>query len=325
MGSCPQKSRTALSAKASLLSSSDPIARPLEKARVAYEESLAIGGRAEATLEAYGHDLKRYLAWLERAGITNPNEITTDVVLDHVKDLTRAGLAPASIARSIAAIKGFHSFMAHEGIVKDALSKHIGVPKQATLLPDVLTIDEAARLLDQAWPSTPQGQRDRTILTVLYGQGLRVSELCGLDVLSFLGEGKLLSVLGKGDKERVIPVLPEVWETVENYVAHWRSAFVKPNNLTAALFLNRLGGRLTRQSVHSIVARAGRNVGITKLHPHTLRHSFATHLIEGGADLRSVQELLGHADISTTQRYTHLDMTHLRVEYFHAHPRAPRT
>lgn len=295
---------------------------PLEMALGAYLDELSVRGRSEATLDAYGRDLDRYVAWLGDVGVTEPDAVSSALVEEHVRALVKASLAPASVNRAVAAIKGFHGFMAAEGLAADSLAGRIERPKMPSALPDVLTIDEAARLMDQPWPLTPAGQRDRAIVCVLYGQGLRVSELCGLDALSFSGEGRLLTVLGKGDKERVVPVLPEVWETVGDYLAHWRPGLVKPGRSTGALFLNVRGGRLTRQSVHAIVERSGRLVGIEGLHPHTLRHSFATHLIEGGADLRSVQELLGHADISTTQRYTHLDMTHLREEYLAAHPRA---
>ncbi len=297
-------------------------ANALDDARLAYIDSLAVAGRSEATCSSYDRDLARYLDWLAPRGVTEPAQLNSRELEAHVAHLMGEGLAPSSVERAVSAIKGFQRFLVAEGVIEDLTPTRLAPMKHPTLLPDVLTIDQARRLLDQPWAETPTAQRDRTIIWTLYGLGLRVSELCGLDVLSFFDDGKLVLVRGKGDKERVVPVLSGLAERIGDYVEHWRGELVSSKRPTGALFLNVRGGRLTRQSVHSIVERSGRLIGITGLHPHTLRHSFATHLIEGGADLRSVQELLGHADITTTQRYTHLDLTHLAEEYYTSHPRA---
>ena len=181
--------------------------------------------------------------------------------------------------------------------------------------------DQAARLLDQPFPPTPAGARDRAILEVLYGCGLRASELCALDVSSLLPEEGLVRVWGKGGKERVVPLLGTAAGAVSSYLASGRPSLDR-SGACAALFLNVRGTRISRQSVHAICERYGRLAGIEGLHPHTLRHSFATHLVEGGADLRVVQELLGHSSIQTTQIYSHVDRTHVRWDYLTAHPRA---
>ncbi len=294
----------------------------MEDAREAFIDALAVAGRSDATCAAYDRDLLRYLSWLEERGVTDPQELSSRLLEEHAASLLAGGLAPSSIDRAICAVRGFQRFLVSEGTVAEVAPVKMAPMKRPQYLPDVLAIDEAERLLDQPWPQTATGQRDRTIVWCLYELGLRVSELCGLDLLSFYDDGDLVLVRGKGDKERVVPVLPSLKVRLGDYVGHWRGELVNSKRPTGALFLNVRGGRLTRQSVHAIVERAGRVAGIEGLHPHTLRHSFATHLIEGGADLRSVQELLGHADIATTQRYTHLDLTHLAEEYYTSHPRA---
>ncbi len=294
----------------------------LEDARVAYIDALAVQGRSDATCAAYDRDLTRYLDWLLERGVSEPEDLSPRLLEAHAAHLLSTGLAPSSIDRAISAVKGFQRFLVSEGLVLEVVPSRIAPMKRPQYLPSVLAIDEAQRLLDQPWPKTPTGQRDRTIIWCLYELGLRVSELCGLDLLSFFDDGNLVLVRGKGDKERVVPVLASLRARIDDYVGNWRGDLANPGKPTGALFLNVRGGRLTRQAVHAIVERAGRMVGIEGLHPHTLRHSFATHLIEGGADLRSVQELLGHADIATTQRYTHLDLAHLAEEYYTSHPRA---
>ncbi len=179
------------------------------------------------------------------------------------------------------------------------------------------------RLLDRALPTTPEGLREHAILEVLYGCGLRVSELCGLNLGDVAFDEGFLLVCGKGNKQRIAPISGTAADALIQWLEEGRPAFAaKASRVTQAVFLNARGGRLTRQSVYAIVKDAGESIGMHDLHPHTLRHSFATHLLEGGADLRVIQELLGHADISTTQIYTHVDRSHIRSEYLNAHPRA---
>lgn len=280
-------------------------------------------GSSPLTVEAYGRDLKRYVAYLADSGIVNPDDVRRTHVEAFCKELSEAGLAPSSVERALSAIKSFHRFMVGDEITRNLPTAQIPLPKKPERLPEVLTISQAQALLDQPFPATAAGQRDRTMLEVLYGCGLRVSELCGLDVRDvYLGD-EIVRVLGKGSKERVVPLMGTAHEAVERYLEQWRPQLVGTSR-SAALFLSVRGKRVSRQTVHTVVERSGRLVGIEGLHPHTLRHSFATHLLEGGADLRVVQELLGHASISTTQIYSHVDRTHVRWDYMTSHPRAKR-
>lgn len=279
-------------------------------------------GCSRNTVLAYGRDLRSYVLGLRDEGITLPDQVTRDRIEGHVSRLRASGLSIASVERAISAIKGFHRFMVAERITTAHPAADLPLPKKPSRLPDVISREQAAALLDQPFPKTPAGQRDHAILEALYGCGLRVSELCGLDLRRVMLDEQVLRVVGKGDKERVVPIVGTAARTLDDYLEHWRPCLVSPRVSTSAVFLNNRGRRLSRQSVHALVAKAGAVVGIDGLHPHTLRHSFATHMLEGGADLRIVQELLGHADISTTQLYTHLDRSHLREVYLEAHPRA---
>lgn len=279
-------------------------------------------GCSRNTVLAYGRDLRSYVLGLRDEGITLPDQVTRDRIEGHVSRLRASGLSIASVERAISAIKGFHRFMVAERITTAHPAADLPLPKKPSRLPDVISREQAAALLDQPFPKTPAGQRDHAILEALYGCGLRVSELCGLDLRRVMLDEQVLRVVGKGDKERVVPIVGTAARALDDYLEHWRPCLVSPRVSTSAVFLNNRGRRLSRQSVHALVAKAGAVVGIDGLHPHTLRHSFATHMLEGGADLRIVQELLGHADISTTQLYTHLDRSHLREVYLEAHPRA---
>lgn len=278
-------------------------------------------GCSRNTVLAYGRDLRSYLAGLRREGITRPDQVTRERIEEHIRRLRESGLAISSVERAVSAIKGFHRFMVLEGVCDELPTADMPLPAKPSRLPDVLSREQAAALLDQPFPQTPAGLRDRAVLEVLYGCGLRASELCGLDRRAVLLDEELLRVFGKGSKERLVPILGTAAASLRAYLEEGRGALVG-RMPTPAVFLNVHGGRLSRQSVHAICEKYGRVAGIKGLHPHTLRHSFATHLLEGGADLRAVQELLGHADISTTQLYTHLDRSHIRRVYLAAHPRA---
>ena len=294
----------------------------LARASAEYLDYLSVErGSSPNTVEAYGRDLDRYLAYLAWDGVTRPDEVTREEVRGHIEALEEVGLSPASVERAVSAIKGFHRFMVAEQITDVHPTADLPLPAKPSRLADVISREQAAALLDQPFPLTASGQRDRTMLEVLYGCGLRVSELCGLDQRDVVLEEEVLRVFGKGSKERVVPVMGTAAATLASYLDEWRGGLVGRTSVPA-VFLNTRGSRISRQSVHSIVERYGRMVGIEGLHPHTLRHSFATHLLEGGADLRIVQELLGHANISTTQLYTHVDRTHVRMAYLCAHPRA---
>ncbi len=246
-------------------------------------------------------------------------------VEDFVAHRREAGAADASVNRALSAVKGLHRFLVREGISATYPTFAIRTPKAAKRLPDVISIDQACALLDQPFPATAAGARDHAVLEVLYGCGLRVSELTGLDVRDLHLEEEFLLVMGKGSKERLAPITGSALRALDAYLALGaRDELMghacrgrEPGCLSQCT-----GTRLSRQSVHAICERYGRTVGIEGLHPHTLRHSFATHMLAGGADLRVLQEILGHADIATTQIYTHVDQTQLREVYLAAHPRA---
>lgn len=294
----------------------------LGRARKEYLDYLAIErGSSSNTVEAYGRDLDRYLAYLDEAGIHDPEDITRPLIEGHVAALVDVGLAPASVERAVSAIKGFHRFMVADQICTAHPTADLPLPSKPKHLPNVLSIEQARALLDQTFRETALDQRDRAILEVLYGCGLRVSELCGLDQREVYLDDEMLRVFGKGSKERVVPIMGRAAAALGDYLARWRPQLVG-RTLSSAVFLNARGGRISRQSVHAICEKYGRLAGIEGLHPHTLRHSFATHMLEGGADLRIVQEILGHATIATTQLYTHIDRTHVRMAYLAAHPRA---
>lgn len=278
-------------------------------------------GSSENTIASYGRDLARYVAWLAERGVTDPEDVTRQLIEEHVGALVDVGLAPSSVERAVSAIKGLHRFMVADELCSAFPTADLPLPAKPARLPDVISVEAAARLLDQPFPQTPPGLRDHAILETLYGCGLRASELCGLDLRSVVLDEALLRVHGKGEKERVVPVMGTAAAALSAYLERGRGELVG-RRPTQAVFLNVRGGRLSRQSVHAIVERYGRVAGIEGLHPHTLRHSYATHLLEGGADLRAVQELLGHANIATTQLYTHVDRSHIRRVYLAAHPRA---
>jgi integrase/recombinase XerD len=282
-------------------------------------------GASAHTIAAYGRDLRDYAGFLAERGTDDPAAITRDDVTAFIAALRARGLAPSTVERRVAAMKGFHKFLVREGITENHPTSRLPLPNVPQRLPEALSIDDLDRLLSQPFPDTPAGLRDRAILETLYGAGLRVSELTGLDLTDVdLTEG-FVRVFGKGGKERLAPVAGMAVHALDAYLRHARP-FLRPKNSLAgvdgsAVFLSVRGRRISRQAVFSIVRAYGARVGL-ELHPHTLRHSFATHLLEGGADLRVLQEILGHADISTTQVYTHVDRRHVREEYLSTHPRA---
>lgn len=282
-------------------------------------------GASQHTVAAYGRDLADYTSFLAGRGVTDPAVASREDVTAFVAALRARGVAPSTVERRVAAMKGFHKFLVREGITENHPTARVPLPKVPERLPDVVSIEDIDRLLGQPFPDGPIGLRDRAILETLYGCGLRVSELTGLDTTDIdLAEG-FVRAFGKGGKERLVPLGGVAAHALEAYLSHGRSGLRPKKALRgadpSAVFVNARGGRITRQAVFVIVRRYGARVGL-ELHPHTLRHSFATHLLEGGADLRALQEMLGHADISTTQVYTHVDMRHVREEYLSTHPRA---
>ena len=295
----------------------------VDLARQEYLEYLQVErGSSANTIDGYGRDLRRYERFLQDRGTSEVEGVTREDVEAFVASFTQLDYAATSTERALAAVRGMHSFLVAEQFCKKNPARDVPTPKKPMRLPEVLSIEQARRLVEQPFGQNAPSQRDRTILEILYGCGLRVSELCGLDLREVYLDEELLRVFGKGSKERVVPVTGAAKSALTEYVERWRPQLLKVGKPTNAVFLNQRGGRLSRQSVHSICEKYGRYAGIDGLHPHTLRHSFATHLVEGGADLRVVQELLGHASIATTQVYSHVDRTHIRFEYLTAHPRA---
>lgn len=280
-------------------------------------------GSSPLTCSAYRHDIEAYASYLEKIYcIIDPDEITQEEVLAYLSSLLEQGKSPATRERAISVLKGFHRFCIQEHFCKQDPTGALAYPKKPLKLPDVLSIDQVDALMDTIPDDSALHIRDRAMLEVLYGCGLRVSELVGLDrERLYLDDGFLL-VFGKGSKERMVPISGLALSWLERYLAEARVVLYRPQKTTGAVFLNSRGGRISRQSVHKIVACAGTAINVSSLHPHTLRHSFATHLLEGGADLRAIQDMLGHSDIATTQIYTHVHMQHLKEEYLDAHPRA---
>lgn len=281
-------------------------------------------GASEHTISAYGGDLRAYVAHLEQRS-TEPLSATRDDVTSFMAALQAKGMAASTVERKIAAVKSFHSFLVREGLTVNHPTVDITLPRVPAQLPRVISIDDADRLLSQPFPEGPVGYRDRAALEVLYGCGLRVSELTALDMLDVDLDAGFLRVMGKGAKERIVPIAGAAQSALTEYLRSGRP-FLKAKKSSSrqdpsAVFVNVRGGRLTRQAVFALVRTYGGRAGLD-LHPHTLRHSFATHMLQGGADLRALQEMLGHADISTTQIYTHVDREHVREEYLTTHPRA---
>ena len=283
-------------------------------------------GASPLTVDAYAADLADYLSFLDEVGIDQVERIDRDTIVAYEADLVQREYAVTSIDRHVSVLKGFHKFCMRENFAPDNPASTVQLPKPPEKLPDVLTIEQVGALLDQMDDSTPLALRDRALLEVLYGCGLRVSECVGLNLLDCaFGEG-YLRVTGKGNKERISPIAGTAREALIAYLERGRPELEKPYaQATSAVFLNARGGRLSRQSIHKVVARAGLAIGVKNLHPHTLRHSYATHLLAGGADLRVIQEILGHSDISTTQIYTHVNRTHIQEQYLSAHPRARKS
>jgi len=278
-------------------------------------------GLAKNTLEAYSRDLIAYLGYLSNAGVTSFTAVTYEHVLNYLHELHKE-YADTSVARKLAAIKAFHKFLVREGITENLPTSDIKTPKIAQKLPKVLSAKQIGKLLNQPMGIGKYAMRDRAILELLYSCGMRVSELVSLDVGDIDPRHGYLRCLGKGSKERIIPLGSYAIEALTEYSNKSRRELVKEGTWPPEFFLNNRGTRLTRVSCWKIVKKYAEKAGIGDIYPHLLRHSFATHLLTNGADLRAVQELLGHADISTTQIYTHVTKDKLRVVYERTHPKA---
>lgn len=281
-------------------------------------------GLSENSLTAYENDIRRYLDYIfEIKGFDDLSGVDVRHIEDFIGELGGMGLSPGTVARNISSIRGFHLFLVLEGFAKAYPAEIIDLPKKARKLPEVLNQEEVQEILDAPDTTDPAGMRDRAILECLYGAGLRVSELTGLTLDQLYFEIGFIRVFGKGSKERLVPVGSYAIEAVENYLKGARPLWVKRAESTKnRVFLNQRGAPISRVSIWNIVQKYAQMAGIGKtVYPHIFRHSFATHLLEGGADLRSVQEMLGHVSINTTEIYTHVDRSFLRQVYKEFHPR----
>jgi integrase/recombinase XerD len=280
-------------------------------------------GYSGNTLAAYRNDLEQFAQAMEEEGISSWEQVNQDVIIDYIMSLREREYASSTVARKIAALKSFFHFLAAEEIISDDPTLNLDSPKVKKRLPVTLSYEEVERLLDAPKGSSPKAIRDKALLELLYATGMRVTELVSLDLEDInLASATVRVRQGKGSKERIIPIHSRAVEALREYLAKARRMLLKSPD-ERALFLNHRGERLTRQGLWLIIKQYVREAGIkTEVTPHTLRHSFATHLLNGKADLRHVQELLGHANISTTQIYTHISSERLREIYDESHPRA---
>ncbi|MCH4209305.1 site-specific tyrosine recombinase XerD [Bifidobacterium sp.] len=286
-------------------------------------------GLSRATVKAYESDIRRYVDWLRAREISMPRAIGKHDVEAYIAFLDAAGESARSRARRLASIHEFHKFALMQHAVDDDVAAAVKAPKTSSTLPDVLSIDEVGRLLDAAamrGSEDPVVLRDHGLLEFMYATGSRVSEAVGADLSDIDLDERVVRLTGKGSKQRLVPVGRYAQEALTAYLNAGRPELERKAKGTPerrAIFLNKRGRRLSRQSVWEIIRLAGERAHIDRpLHPHTLRHSFATHLIQGGADVRTVQELLGHASVTTTQIYTHVSPENLIETYLTAHPRA---
>jgi integrase/recombinase XerD len=288
-------------------------------------------GLSPNTLSAYRRDLRRYLAFCTKREIVDPEMVDESIVRSFLASISAAtygdderAYATTSVARTLSAVRSFHRFLLREGATARDPASGVAQPRRPRQLPRPLPVDDVLRLIETPDERTPAGLRDRAMLELLYGSGLRISELVGLDVDDVDIEEGSVRVLGKGGKEREVPLGRYGRDAVGAYLTRVRPVFASAGS-RAALFLNQRGGRITRQSCARLLAGYAEAAEIERhVTLHTLRHSFATHLLEGGADVRVVQELLGHASVATTQVYTLVTREHLREVYYTSHPRARR-
>jgi integrase/recombinase XerD len=280
--------------------------------------ALSAARLAPRTVDAYKRDLRHLEAWLGGA----PDDATTDRLAGYLAQLRADGLAATTIARRVAALRSFYRHQVLIGVRADNPAAELELPRRRRPLPKTLSPGEVERLIDAATGTTPRALRDRALVELLYGGGLRVSEAVGLDRAAIDLERRLVRTIGKGSKERIVPIGREAVDALRRYDSRGRPYLDKRHR--SELFLNAKGGPLTRAGAFLILRRLAAAAGLEpgRVHPHLLRHSFATHLLEGGADLRSVQEMLGHADLATTELYTHVSDRRRRELYFQAHPHA---
>jgi integrase/recombinase XerD len=287
-----------------------------------FRDHLALeAGHSANTVESYLRDLGRFVAWADQRGASDPSKVTRKLVREFIYALKDLGLSAATIRRQVSALRTYYGFLIAEGRVDTDPTDRLEVPRRGRKLPDTLSVDEVLAILAAPSADEPLAWRDRALLELAYGAGLRVSELCGLTLENLLLTEGLVRVLGKGSKERLVPVGRQVIGSLSVYLHQVRPELDRGKSQGRVL-LNARGAPLSRVGAWGVVKANAKKAGIRKrVTTHTLRHSFATHLLEGGADLRAVQEMLGHADLSTTQIYTHVDREYLRSVHRQFHPR----
>ncbi|MBW4029130.1 MAG: tyrosine-type recombinase/integrase [Acidobacteria bacterium] len=273
--------------------------------------------RSPDTIRAYRGDLVRFVAWAGEHGVLDPREVTRRTLRDYLATMNMSGDGRASIARRRAALRRYFAWTVQRGFVVTDPATRMSAPRPGSRLPEIVGRRQLDVLLDEEWGDDPWARRDRAVCEILYGAGLRVSELCGLDLERLDDRRGVLRVLGKGRKERMVPLHRVGWEAIERW-RECRAQMATPDSPSDALFLNRRGGRLGVRDVRRILDR---RLASGHVHPHALRHTYATHLLEGGADLRVVQELLGHESLTTTQLYTHVSKSRLQKIHRDTHPR----
>jgi len=278
---------------------------------------------ARNSLESYERDLQQYHQYLKtELKLKTIRNVTLGHIRSFVRKLSNRGLAANSIKRAVSSIRTYHNFLSAEGHMEDNPAQLVDTPKIPRKLPNVLTIQEIDKILGIIPENAPMAQRDLAIFEMMYSCGLRVTELCDFKISDILWDSEMIRVQGKGSKQRFVPIGPIARENLKNYLNHERNTLADKNPNVAEVFLSRNGRKLTRMMIWVLLKKWTESAEIKKeVSPHTLRHSFATHLLEGGADLRSVQEMLGHTDITTTQIYTHLDKEHLKDVHRTYHPR----
>ncbi len=277
---------------------------------------------SENTLLSYKNDITAFLSFLSNYSVSDPSNISSDKITAFFKTLKNLGLTNTSAARYFSSLKGFFSYLIKNNyIIKNPIEK-INAPKLSKKLPAVLNINDIEKILSAPNVNDTLGLRDKAILELLYACGTRVSELISLKLSDLFLQDEVIRVLGKGSKERLIPIGSSAIKWVNNYIKNSRPLIMKISKSENHVFLNSRGSKISRMGIWKIIDRYVKEAGIKKeVHPHTFRHSFATHLLEGGADLRAVQEMLGHADISTTQIYTHIDRDYIKQVHKQFHPR----
>lgn len=278
---------------------------------------------SDNTVSSYKNDLERYINYLNTQKISRPENIQSKHIRRLLQLLSELGLSTSTLARNLSSIRSFHLFLISEDLISSDPSEHVDGPKLRRNLPSVLTFDEIEKICQKVNVADTLGLRDRAMIEVLYACGLRISELLSLLVREIYFKEEFIRIIGKGSKERLVPISSRALNWISKYFNLSRPLLDKYQRSSGIAFLNIRGTGLSRMGFWKILQKYIMDSDIRKdIHPHTFRHSFATHLLEGGADLRAVQEMLGHSDISTTQIYTHLDRSYLQQEYKHYHPRA---